>query len=142
MPNDAPSDLIRFVRLDPARRRLIVEAAINLAAAALLVVIGPFRRAIRFGSVPLSRQDGSVADCVWAVEAVARRLPWRSVCIDRGMALQRMVRRRGHDARLHYGIGKDASEEDLQAHVWVTLEGEALIGGTAAQGFAPVAVYP
>ena len=142
MPNDDHSILVRFVRLESARRRLAIEAAASLATIAVRLGIQPFRSAIRYGSVPLSSREGAVDDCVWAVEAVARRLPWRPVCIDKGLVLQRMVRRRGHDAQLHYGIGKDDSEGELQAHVWVTLDGMALIGGNEADGFAPVAVYP
>lgn len=130
------------MELDSARQRLLVDAAVTLAGASLLLALLPFRTAIRFGSVPLSSGSGDPADCLWALEAVARRMPWRTVCIHKGLSLQRLVRRRGHDARLHYGIGKDQDEGDLKAHVWVTLEGEALIGGSEAQGFAPVAVYP
>ena len=137
-----PTIVTRFFRLDPVRRRLLVDAAVALTCASLLLAILPFRKAIRFGSLPLGPNAALAANCVWAIEAVARRVPWRTVCIQKGLALQRLLRRHGHDGRLHYGIGKAEREGDLRAHVWVTLDGHALMGGAEAEGFAPVAVYP
>ena len=54
-------------------------------------------------------------------------------------ALQRMLRRRGCDARLHYGL---ASGARLEAHAWVTLGATALIGGEEAARFREVAAWP
>ena len=63
------------------------------------------------------------------------------MCIQQGLALQWMLRRRGVDARLHYGIAKDERGE-LQAHVWVAAGGEVVIGGAEAPQFKCVATYP
>jgi hypothetical protein len=77
----------------------------------------------------------------WAVLASARRVPWRTVCFQNGMAAQIMLRRRGINSILHYGVAKD-TEEGLKAHVWVTVDGLALIGGEEAEGFACLASFP
>jgi hypothetical protein len=139
------SALVRFRRLSRDQQMLVVEAAMTVAHASAAVRLMPFRRSIRFGSLALARrsQDAlSIADCVWAVEASTRRLPWRTVCIQKGIALQRMLRKRGVDARLHYGARTDLLSGELEAHVWVTVGSEAVIGGAEAANFAEVAVYP
>lgn len=50
-------------------------------------------------------------------ERMVACVPWRTVCLRKGLALQWMLRRRGIDARLHYGIGKD-DVGALCAHLW------------------------
>ena len=134
--------LSRFHRFGRERRGLLIEAASALALACAAVAFLPFRRAIRLGSVaPEPRRSGSVSDCAWAVEAAARRLPLRAVCIQKGLALQRMLRRRGFDARLHYGARNEPPGK-LHAHVWVSVEGDVVMGGNERPDFAELAVFP
>lgn len=134
--------LSRFHRFGRERRGLLIEAASALALACAAVAFLPFRRAIRLGSVaPEPRRSGSVSDCAWAVEAAARRLPLRAVCIQKGLALQRMLRRRGFDARLHYGARNEPPGK-LHAHVWVSVEGDVVMGGSERPDFAELAVFP
>lgn len=142
MPVASHNGLSRFLDLDPARRRLLVEAVLTLTGTSFAVFALPFRTAIRLGATAAGEGGTHPSDIVWAIEAAARRLPWRTVCLQKGIAAQRMARRRGHDARLHYGIGKSEDREALQAHVWVTIGGQPLIGGEEAAKFASVAVFP
>ena len=117
----------------------------TLAAVAAALRVLAFKRAIRLGAVALHGRptaSDSIADCIWAVEAAARRVPWRSVCIQNGIAAQWMLRRRGIDAVLRYGIANERSPHRLEAHVWVTVDGEPVIGGAEARSFAPVAAFP
>jgi hypothetical protein len=64
------------------------------------------------------------------------------MCIEKGLTVQRMLRAAGADAVLHYGARHHPDTRKLQAHVWVTVGGKAVIGGEEAPEFAPVAVYP
>ena len=135
--------LTRFQRLGRDRQRLLVRATLALWAASAAVALLPFRWAIRFGSVKLrsaERPKMRVEDCVWAVKAAARRTPWRAMCIEQGLAVQRILRSNGVEAQLHYGARHADSE--LKAHVWVTVAGRTIIGGEEAEGFAEVASFP
>jgi hypothetical protein len=64
------------------------------------------------------------------------------MCIEKGLAVQRLLRQSGVDALLHYGAQQIPSSGKLQAHVWVTVGGDAVIGGEEAAGFAELARYP
>ena len=134
--------LATYQRLSKARRRLLPRALITLAAASAAVALLPFRRAIRFGCAEGGRTEVSADDVVWAVETISRRMPWRTVCLQKGLAVQYMLRSAGIDARLHYGARHDPASRDLEAHVWVTVGGRAVIGGEGAGGFAAVATFP
>ena len=127
-----------------ARRhwRLLASAGRTLARVRAMLWLLPFERAIRDGSVPLGSRaaDPSVGEIVWAVRVVGRRLPFRTMCIEQGLAAQRMLRRAGIDAVLHYGARQ--AEAALEAHVWVSVDGTAVIGGDEAGDFAMIASYP
>lgn len=134
--------IARLVRTVPARRALLFEAGWNLVRARAAIRWRPFTAAIAFGAIPLGpRQPGAGDELADAVRAVAARVPWRSVCLDQSLALQRALRRRGLDGRLHYGISAPALGP-LGAHAWVVLDGRTLLGGDQAVGHQPVAVFP
>lgn len=135
--------LKRWGRLSRSRKLLVTEAAVALAAASAAVRLMPFKRAVRLGSRRLSKPDThNLADELsWAVESAGRNVPWRVVCIQKGIALQWMLRRRGIDALLHYGVARDDGG-DLQAHVWVAADDRVLIGGEEAGRFQRVATFP
>jgi hypothetical protein len=125
---------------------LLVEATGAVCVASLAVKLLPFKRAIRLSSratVP-ARSTNAVdvmRDVRWAIDAATRTLPWNAVCLQRGLAAQWMLRRRGIDARLHYGLTND-DEKALRAHVWVDALGETLVGGEEAADYVPVATFP
>lgn len=136
--------LTRYRRLDPRCKRLLREASVALGRASFAVAVLPFRRAIAIGAIPLdqAKDDSSIHDIRWAVEAAAPRLPWRTMCIEQGIAMQRLLRRRGIDARLRYGARPDEGAAGLKAHVWLTVGDEIVIGEAEAAGFAELAVFP
>lgn len=69
-------------------------------------------------------------------------MPWRTMCIEKGVAVQRLLRKSGVDAQLHYGARHEPGSGKLQAHVWVTVGGEAVIGGEEAVDFNEIATFP
>lgn len=144
MQRSRPGPFLRFQRLGAERRALLVRASLVLTAASAGVALLPFRRAIRFGCVDSGgrRTASGIERYVWAVEAAARRLPWRTMCIEKGLAVQRLLRSNGYDARLHYGARHGGSSGKLEAHVWVSVGGDVVIGGEEAPGFAVVQSYP
>ena len=138
------NDFRRFLALGPGDRRLLAEACARLAIASAATRLLPFRRALRLSAVPLgeARSDsGLPVRAAWAVRAAAARAPFRAVCLQQALALQAMLRRRGIDARLHYGALNDPDAE-LRAHVWVSLDGRVLIGEWDDGSFACLLTSP
>jgi len=138
--------IIRFVQLCRRRQYLLAESLVALAVASAAVRFLPFRRAVGIGSRRLSGPVPSdhseiLRDARWSIEAAATAVPWRAVCLQKGLALQWMLRRRGIDALLHYGIAKEIPGQ-LEAHVWVTVDQRFVIGGEIADRFRSVATFP
>jgi hypothetical protein len=118
---------------------------VALALAAAMVALFPFRTVARTAAWRGSkgpRSDATVAahQAVVAVGRAARRLPLRLVCLQQGLAVQWMLRRRGHPALLHYGVRSD--DQGISAHAWVSLSGRILIGEAEAGTYACVATFP
>ena len=135
--------LARYKRLSKIRRMLLPRAMVFLVIASAAVAWLPFRKAIRISSTGLKRRSAATPeDVVWAVEAASRRVPWRTVCLQKGLAAQQMLRSAGFDAILHYGARHEPERRDLEAHVWVTIDNYAVIGGEEAGSFTRVATFP
>ena len=125
--------------------RLLAEAGLALAVASARLRLLPFKHIVSGGDRPgRARVDpAELASLRWAVEAMARRVPWRALCFERALALRALLRRRGIASVLHYGISNDAdSDGTLIAHVWLSVAGEVVIGGEAAARVARVASFP
>ena len=120
---------------------LFAEASLALTLASLAIRVCPFRWIVHsagLGGNPPRLTDP--APIRLAVKRASRRLPWRTLCFEEGLAAQWMLRRRGASAVLHYGIRNDADR--LSAHVWVTVHGELVIGEEADDPHHRVAAFP
>jgi hypothetical protein len=141
-----PPRLPRLDRLSARDWLLAVEALAELVRASLAVALLPFRRVAAAASkAPPRTKRAAEADLPrrirWAVDAWGRRVPWRAVCFQRGLAAHRMLRRRGYRSILHYGVAQQA-QKGLSAHVWVSLDGKPVIGGEEAPNFTCLASFP
>jgi hypothetical protein len=131
---------------EPRRWILAAEAALWLVIAGLGLRLTTFARLAATAGRPLasSRRDDGAVDAArigWAVDAAARRAPWTPLCFERGLAAHFMLRRRGRDSTLFYGARNDETLGP-SAHVWVCLDGRAVIGGEEAPRFALLARFP
>jgi hypothetical protein len=128
-----------------ADRLLLAEALPTLVLASLAIRLLPFRRVV--GAAGAADRRTFVTDSagetarkvVWAVRAWARRVPWKAVCFQQGLAVHVMLRRRGIASHLHYGVSQ---ADGLKAHVWVSVAERDVIGGDEAAGFTCLATYP
>lgn len=67
---------------------------------------------------------------VWAVAAVARRIP-RATCLTQSIAAKILLRAFGYDAQLCLGVARNA-DGSLRAHAWLERGGRAVLGGEGA----------
>lgn len=124
-----------------ANRMLVLEAVILLLPAALAVRFMPFARVVGRGR-RINRRRGAAEPRRLArmVEIARGKVPWRAKCFESALCLRAMLRRRGIPSTLHYGIGT-AEGGALNAHVWLSVDGDVLIGGENAAQFACVATF-
>jgi Transglutaminase-like superfamily len=142
-------NLIRkFYQLSWPDRQLLLEATLSLAIAALFVGVLPFRVVVRCGSLSgagsepcLQTHPTAVKRIRWAIEASARRVPWRAMCFEQGLAAQFMLRRRQIFSVLYYGVAPDV-DRGISAHVWVRSGELDVVGCELAYRYAVLATVP
>ncbi len=128
----------------------LAEAIVLLGLAAPLIRLVPFRTIAAAMSTPIgsARHDAAVIAATvervaWAVDRSAKRVPTRALCFERGLAAHRMLRRRGIDSTLVYGVAPgDSDGSALRAHVWVHVDSVEVTGGGDLTGYAPLASFP
>ena len=125
-----------------------VEAGLWLVAALILRRLLPFSALTAIASrrtrSPVScaaRRAQRMQQVAWAVRAMAHRLPWSAACFDQAIAAQAMLRWRGVPSTMVFGAGWNCSR-DLQAHVWVKVGSQAVVGGELAADFTAMASFP
>lgn len=124
---------------------LVVEAFGALVLASLLIAVFSFRRIAVFagqggGGRPIATRV-LAGDLDWVLSAWVRRVPWRAVCFQQGLAAQLMLRRRGLSASLYYGARRDDTGA-LVAHVWVRSGDIDVIGCADSEIYGVLAVFP
>jgi hypothetical protein len=125
---------VRVLRMPPADRRLLGEAAlaVSLIRVALWTVsFGRLRGWLeRLGDArrPLFTEDRSVATerIVWAVRAASGRVPG-ATCLTQALAARLLLGRRGLPSELRIGVARSPSN-DVEAHAWLECRGEVVIG--------------
>jgi hypothetical protein len=145
---------VRLVRADPGslpssiKLGIALEATAALAFAAAAIRLLPFSRVAKLASSGRSRgreakllQKAEIDKVCWSVRGAAWRVPWRTVCFQKGLATHLMLRRRGIASVLHYGISHP-QEDALAAHVWISVGDEIVMGGNEAKGFRCVVEFP
>ena len=129
----------RFCHLDPAERRLVLEAAlltvavkVALSALSLLTVRGLLAR-IPAVARPVS---GDAASSIARAVTRARAVVPGATCLVRALVVQALLVRRGHSAHLRLGFVRSEGGA-LSGHAWVESEGRVFDDTGEASGYAP-----
>jgi hypothetical protein len=73
----------------------------------------------------------------WAIEAVARHSPIAFVCFPQTLAGYTMLRRRGVQSTMVYGVARSPASR-LTAHTWLMVGDKVVLGGEGSAQFTPV----
>jgi len=140
--------LAKFLRCSGPDRRLLLEALVLLCWARLLIRFAPFRRiAPRLGrAMAESSRDVEPSQMEralrigWAVQAVARHVPFGFVCLPQAVAAKWMLRRRRLPSTLYLGLNQK-EDSKLTAHAWLRVGNKILTGRAESLNHTAVAMY-
>jgi hypothetical protein len=133
----------RFLALTMRQRLLLLEAALCLGFARLLLLTVPFGRLAPWlqRAPDAARLEPATVQAVrQAVTIAARNVPWNAVCLPQAMAAKAMLARRGHGSALHLGAGR-AAAGGFMAHAWLVAGGEIVVGEAGTADMAPLARF-
>ena len=120
--------LVRLYRLTRHERQLLAAAWVGLVVARLGLAVLPFRTLRGWAERepwPTSREGLPDPErAAGLVEAAARHHPLGTTCLTRALVLCRLLRRRGHEARLVVGCARPNGR--FEAHAWVACGSQAV----------------
>lgn len=135
----------KLFRLSSAERRLVLEAAVLMGIARMVVITMPFRWVAsalegKSNEEQVEQISGQIKKVAWAVRRTSHYTPWRSNCLAKAIAAKYMLRRRRISNTLYMGMAKNPQGE-FEAHAWLR-SGETIItGGSHLERYAVVAVF-
>jgi hypothetical protein len=131
-----------------------VEALIALLMARGAMALLPFRRIAAWLGTPGAESPATATaeetrlaqEVGWAVGAVARRTPWDGRCYAQALAATGMLRRRGLEGTVSFGVRQgECAESDartcLSAHAWLRLGSCMVTGGAGQERFKAIATF-
>lgn len=129
--------LSRFAALPPSRRALLLRSLVVVPAIRLALAVMPLRRvhayARKAAGAGRKPRRAEPDDLAWAVQTVGRRVPG-ATCLTQALALELLLTRSGHDARVEIGVARVNGH--FEAHAWVeTAAGLRLLEGTEPTRF-------
>jgi hypothetical protein len=129
----------RFRHLDPAERRLVLEAALFTVAVRVALSVLSLR-AVRglLARIPAAARPVSedVASSIARAVTRARAVVPGATCLVRALVVRTLLVRRGHTAHLRLGFVRSEGGV-LSGHAWVESEGRVFDDTGAASGYAP-----
>jgi hypothetical protein len=131
----------RLLSLPGSSRRLLLQSALLLCWARILVWLAPFPVLLRFQrrfaitpSIPKMGRSITPHQAAWAVMVAGRVIPGASNCLVQALAANTLFAWTGYQTRLCIGVGKD-EPSTVKAHAWVELDGRTVIGTVPGPGF-------
>jgi hypothetical protein len=129
----------RFRHLDPAKRRLVLEAALfTVAVRVALSALSrrPVRGLVAFIPAVARPVSGEVAEHIARAVMRARAVVPGATCLVRALVVQTLLVRRGHSAHLRLGFVR-SDNGVLSGHAWVESEGRVFDDTAEASGYVP-----
>lgn len=136
------NELKRYGQLSPVRRRLLWEAFATLAMARIAMACVPFRRIAVWLGTPgaespytVTPEHAFIAEQIgWAVSALGRRVPWDGRCLAQALAATAMIRRRGVEGTVSFGV-KQGESAGFEAHAWLRVGSRMVTGGAGHERY-------
>jgi hypothetical protein len=131
------------MKITTMRRAYLREAAVMLILAKLAVRFVRPARIFAWASRPPRHVRRFAVDEVswvsWAVESLGAR-PWmNALCLPCALSAHAMLRRRGIASRLCLGVARERGR--LDAHAWLEVGNDKIVGGGEAKGFTRMAEF-
>ncbi len=137
--------LQRSREIGPGGLALLVRAFWLMLAAKIALRTVPVSRIIAWKQRPVATTSKPNSASEYrqrvrhAVLVTARYSPVRFVCFPQCLAASALLRRKGIESRLHYGVAREDGK--LVTHTWLEAGGEIVIGGEVAAQYSTLAVY-
>ncbi|MEQ8910256.1 MAG: lasso peptide biosynthesis B2 protein [Vicingaceae bacterium] len=123
-------------------RPLHWEVAFTLFYARILTLLFPFKKLARSMSKPPKKQSqlnksekmGEAIKLSQLTKSLSKKMPFRAKCFEQALCLQKVLKRRGINSEIVFGLKTKADQ--LAAHAWCISQGVTLSGEKGKEQFS------
>jgi hypothetical protein len=121
---------------------MLREALVSLAMARLAMAFIPFKRIAAWlgtagteSALTATPEEIRTAEAVgWAVGVLGDRVPWDGRCLAQALAATAMLRRRGLEGTVSFGV-RNGESAGFDAHAWLRVGSCLVTGGPGHENF-------
>jgi hypothetical protein len=136
-----PNPVRKYLALTGDEKKLLATCWWQLLRVRMLLYMKNYKKTrayidsnIRAGRK--SSKDVSVDRICYLLSVASRWVP-SATCLVQAVTAEWMLKSAGYHPLLHIGVKKQTSN-DFEAHAWLELDGERILGGSAAEGFSQI----
>jgi hypothetical protein len=125
----------RFLRLPFSDARLLAESLfvltfvrIGLSVLRFQTLRGVLKKLSEGGKHQPYPERRVVKRVVWSINKISTHIPLFRNCLNRALATQVLLGRRGQEVDLRIGVANDPGG-NFRAHAWIESEGRIVLGG-------------
>ncbi len=86
-------------------------------------------------------EDARTAEGIgWAVTALGPRVPWDGRCLAQALAACAMLRRRGVEGTVSFGV-REGESAGFTAHAWLRVGSHIVTGGAGHEGYKAFSTF-
>jgi hypothetical protein len=138
----------RRARISRGHRGILLEALIALLIARTAMAFIPFRRIATWLGTPGAESPSATTaeetriakEIGWAVGVLGRRVPWDGRCLAQALAATAMLRRRGLEGTVSFGV-REGESAKFDAHAWLRLGSCIVTGGPGHERFRSLTTF-
>ena len=121
----------RFLRYSFADRVLLVKVTLLVLFVRIGLNLIGFRRLRALLAKTAKKKSAPhdparISRMAWAVAAASRHVPADASCLTQALSTEALLGRMGQRSDLRIGVARDGAE--LEAHAWLEVDGEVVIG--------------
>ncbi|MDZ7717597.1 MAG: lasso peptide biosynthesis B2 protein [Balneolaceae bacterium] len=75
------------------------------------------------------------------IRHVSQVVPWESKCLVQAVVAKILLRKRGIESTLYLGVRKAEDGSSLEAHAWLDVGNQTILGGDVSDQFTVVSSY-
>jgi len=144
--------IIKFFKLNPQEKKLLIEALYFLFISQLMIKFVPFRKISKILGKPekeeciVSKKEENPEGCKELeqiskiVRLAANGIFWDSKCLARAIAVKKLLKRRKIRSTVFLGVAK-GEENKLLAHAWVSSGGRIITGENGIEKYHVITIF-
>lgn len=133
-----------FFNLSASRKKMLVQT--YCLSFYTFILFSFFKKQARFGQkatvpLPVQKPDPRAADIAYAIQTIARYVPWKDVCRHQAYQAMKLCNHYQLPCIVFVGFKKDVEKKEIQAHAWAVAGTQIIAGFCNPEEYKVQSIY-